>query len=50
MKAKTKNQYISAWTSHVNQLIHPAIDGDRRQIGADLDIVCSRADEKRVKP
>ena len=26
--AKTKQQYIDAWTDHVNQLIHPALDAE----------------------
>jgi hypothetical protein len=24
--AKTREQYVAAWTSHVNELIHPFID------------------------
>ena len=28
MKAKTKEQYISTWRSHVNELIHPFCDSD----------------------
>ena len=28
MKAKNKEQYKEAWTSHINELIHVAMDAD----------------------
>jgi hypothetical protein len=57
MKAKSKEQYIEAWTDHINQFIHVCMDADlpidswtelKEDMQQILEVAASKTSDKKI--